>query len=480
MKQKLKKHRKKVVVIAIVLVIVIAAVVIVGNVKSGQTKKGKQKIQKENTVSLEKMDLTKSISATGTIESKESRDVSANVNGVTIKKVNVSVGDEVKKGKSLITFDETDLQESLSEAKDSLSDAQSEGASSIEKAQKQVSDAKSEYADVKSEENSKTAKAKKAYEEAKKSKQKEQISQAKTEYENAVSTRKSTLKQSKSSIEQAQEALETTKSSAKKSIKEAKKQVTQAQESLDKCAVTAPMDGIVTSISVQEGDTYSGGTILQIEDVSGYTISTSVDEYDISNVKVGQKVIVLTEATDEDELEGEVTFVAPSTESSSGSSSSQSGESGGMTSASSSSDGYEVQIALKTADDRLKLGLTARCSIVEEEAADVFAVPYDAISQNTSGESVINVSEGENGNVLKKQIVVTKGMESDYYVEVQSDELTEGMNVIIPTDPTSDSTSEESENDNLKGLLGGGGGMQHGSGGGPGGGGGAPGGGGRP
>ena len=323
-------------------------------------------------------------------------------------------------------------------------------------------------------------KAKKAYEEAKKSKQKEQISQAKTEYENAVSTRKSTLKQSKSSIEQAQEALETAKSSAKKSIKEAKKQVTQAQESLDKCAVTAPMDGIVTSISVQEGDTYSGGTILQIEDVSGYTISTSVDEYDISNVKVGQKVIVLTEATDEDELEGEVTFVAPSTESSSGSSSSQSGESGGMTSTSSSSDGYEVQIALKTADDRLKLGLTARCSIVEEEAADVFAVPYDAISQNTSGESVINVSEGENGNVLKKQIVVTKGMESDYYVEVQSDELTEGMNVIIPTDPTSDSTSEESENDNLKGLLGGGGGMQHGSGGGPGGGGGAPGGGGRP
>lgn len=479
MKQKLKKHRKKIVVIAIILILAIAAVVIIGKIKTGQTKKGKQETQQENTISLEKMDLTKSISATGTIESKQSREVSANVNGVTINKIKVSVGDEVKKGKSLITFDETDLQESLSEAKDALSDAQSEGSSSIQKAQKQVSNAKSEYADVKSEENSKVAKAKKAYEEAKKSKQKDQLTQAKTEYENAVSTRKSTLKQSKSSIEQAQEALDTAKSSANKSIKEAKKQVTQAQESLDKCAVTAPMDGIVTSISVQEGDTYSGGTILQIEDVSGYTISTSVDEYDISNVKVGQKVIVLTEATDEDELEGEVTFVAPSTESSSGSSSSQSGESGAMTSSGSSSDGYEVQIALKTTDERLKLGLTARCSIVEEEAADVFAVPYDAISQNTSGESVINVSEGENGNVSKKQIVVTKGMESDYYVEVQSDELTEGMKVLIPTDSTSDSTSEETENDSLGGFFGGGGGMQGGSGGGPGVGG-APGGGGRP
>ena len=466
-------------VIAIILILAIAVVVIIGKIKTGQTKKGKQETQQENTISLEKMDLTKSISATGTIESKQSREVSANVNGVTINKIKVSVGDEVKKGKSLITFDETDLQESLSEAKDALSDAQSEGSSSIQKAQKQVSDAKSEYADVKSEENSKVAKAKKAYEEAKKSKQKDQLTQTKTEYENAVSTRKSTLKQSKSSIEQAQEALDTAKSSANKSIKEAKKQVTQAQESLDKCEVTAPMDGIVTSISVQEGDTYSGGTILQIEDVSGYTISTSVDEYDISNVKVGQKVIVLTEATDEDELEGEVTFVAPSTESSSGSSSSQSGESGAMTSSGSSSDGYEVQIALKTTDERLKLGLTARCSIVEEEAADVFAVPYDAISQNTSGESVINVSEGENGNVSKKQIVVTKGMESDYYVEVQSDELTEGMKVLIPTDSTSDSTSEETGNDSLGGFLGGGGGMQGGSGGGPGVGG-APGGGGRP
>ena len=479
MKQKLKKHRKKIVVIAIILILAIVVLVIIGKIKTGQTKKGKQETQQENTISLEKMDLTKSISATGTIESKQSREVSANVNGVTINKIKVSVGDEVKKGKSLITFDETDLQESLSEAKDALSDAQSEGSSSIQKAQKQVSDAKSEYADVKSEENSKVAKAKKAYEEAKKSKQKDQLTQAKTEYENAVSTRKSTLKQSKSSIEQAQEALDTAKSSANKSIKEAKKQVTQAQESLDKCEVTAPMDGIVTSISVQEGDTYSGGTILQIEDVSGYTISTSVDEYDISNVKVGQKVIVLTEATDEDELEGEVTFVAPSTESSSGSSSSQSGESGAMTSSGSSSDDYEVQIALKTTDERLKLGLTARCSIVEEEAADVFAVPYDAISQNTSGESVINVSEGENGNVSKKQIVVTKGMESDYYVEVQSDELTEGMKVLIPTDSTSDSTSEETGNDSLGGFLGGGGGMQGGSGGGPGVGG-APGGGGRP
>ena len=68
---------------------------------------------------------------------------------------------------------------------------------------------------------------------------------------------------------------------------------------------------------------------------------------------------------------------------------------------SSGSEGYEVDIKLKSADDRLKLGLTARCSIIEEEASNVFAVPYDAISQNTSGESVINISEGRHPMVEK-------------------------------------------------------------------------------
>lgn len=366
----------------------------------------------------------------------------------------------MQKGKSLLTFDKNDLQESLSEAKESLSDAESESAKSIEKAQKQLAEAKEEYEEEKENQADKVAKAKKEYQEAKKANQKEELAQAKTAYENAVQTRKTTLKQSKSNIEQAQDSVDTAKSNGEKSIKEAQKQVSEAQSNIDKCSVTAPIDGIVTSISVQEGDTYSGGTILQIQDISGFTISTTVDEYDISNVKVGQKVIVLTEATGEDELEGEVTFVAPSMGSSTTSTSSQSGN--GTTSmsntTSSGSEGYEVDIKLKSADDRLKLGLTARCSIIEEEASNVFAVPYDAISQNTSGESVINISEGESGNISRKQIIVTKGMESDYYVEVQSDELQEGMNVMIPTDATdsTDSTSDEQKSNSMNGLLGGG------------------------
>lgn len=47
---------------------------------------------------------------------------------------------------------------------------------------------------------------------------------------------------------------------------------------------------------------------MQIEDVHSFVVTSSVDEYDINNVETGQKVVILTEATGEEELEGEITL----------------------------------------------------------------------------------------------------------------------------------------------------------------------------
>lgn len=139
-----------------------------------------------------------------------------------------------------------------------------------------------------------------------------------------------------------------------------------------------------------------------------YTVSTSVDEYDISDVSVGQRVVILTEATGEDEIEGEITFVAPTTGSSSLSSGTQSGDSGGAGSfstsgTSTSGSGYEVKIAVKTNDERLKMGLTAKCSIILEEADNVYAVPYDAVHENSDGTTVVYVSEGNGGQMRRNK-----------------------------------------------------------------------------
>ena len=129
----------------------------------------------------------------------------------------------------------------------------------------------------------------------------------------------------------------------------------------------------------------------------------------------------------------------------------------------SSSSGYEVEIAINTKDERLRMGMTARCSIILEEAKDVFAVPYDAIHENQDGTNVIYVEEmpdqdvqereitEESGNTQDsngyREIEVTKGMESDYYVEISGDGLSEGLRVIIPTDSDISDENEDNKQD---------------------------------
>ena len=220
------------------------------------------------------------------------------------------------------------------------------------------------------------------------------------------------------------------------------------------------MSGTITAVGVEAGDSYSGGDMFEISDTSNLVISTTVDEYDIGNVKKGQKVVILTDATGETELEGEITYVAISTGSSSLSSSSGSGSgnsngSSGSGSSSTSSSGYEVKIKINKKNSALRIGMTAKCSIILEEADDVYAVPYDAIHTNSNDENVIYVKDTSTGT--KSEITVTKGMESDYYVEISGDGLSEGLQVIIPTDKTesSSSSSDDSKSTLDFGMAGG-------------------------
>lgn len=482
MTEKLKKHKVLLVIILLVIIIAISTIVIINTKKSSTSPDANQ--QQQSTITLKKMDLTTSISATGTIESNQSKTVSANINDITVKKVNVSVGDSVKKGDVLVTFDESDLQDALADAQESLSDAQTDSANSISSAKKQLSDAQSTYSEEKTKLDKEVASAKKVVQQARnkvkqlkkqvaaansqeKQQLKEQLTaanealkQAKSSYETAVSNRDNTNKQNKSNITNAQDAVTNAESSGKKSINEAQSQVEEAQKNLEKCNVTAPISGTVTAVNIENNDTYSGGDMFQIDDTSSFTVTTSVDEYDISSVSVGQRVVILTEATDEDEIEGNITFVAPSTSSTS---STQSNEGSSTMSSSTSSDGYEVDIAITSTDDRLKMGLTAKCSIILEEVNDVFAVPYDAIHKNSNGDNVIYVAEDNNNEDNSssnsyKEVTVTKGMESDYYVEISGDELSEGLQVVIPTDETSSDSKEDSSENMLPGLGGGNGG----------------------
>jgi len=441
---------------AVMIILAVSAVVVVPRI-SGNAEA--QQEVRQNTIALSKMDLTRSVSATGTIESAKTKIIRADVSDVKVKKVLVKVGDEVKKGQSLVTFDKSDLQQTLQEAEENLSDVKSQNSSELAAAKRKLEEAQKTYKEQKEQSQKKT------------SNEKESSGQT-------AEAQETSLQQSKSNVESAKESLATTKNNQKKTLREAQRTVEDAKEALEKCSATATMDGTVTAIGVEAGDSYHGGDMIEISDCSNLRVSTTVDEYDISDIAKGQKVVILTDATDEEELEGKITYVAPTTGStldSSGSSdaTSNSGNTGSASmgnTGSAASSGYEVRIRIQSSNEKLRVGMTARCSIILEEAADVYAVPYDAIHTNTNGDTVLYVRDSAG---TRSEVAVTKGMESDYYVEVSGEGLSEGIEILIPTDNTSSASEKESSGGDLDGFMKGAGGdrghRNNSSGGGPGG-----------
>lgn len=166
MSKKMKNRKVKWVVIicCILLVAGVGSVIFWQNRKKESVSAGEQR---QSTLKLEKMDLTESISATGTIESGKSKSISASVNNIQVEKVHVAVGEQVKKGDTLVSFDESDLQESLTDAQENLSDAQEEKSASVSSAASKLSDARETYTEEKTKLAKKVSDAKKALTEAK-------------------------------------------------------------------------------------------------------------------------------------------------------------------------------------------------------------------------------------------------------------------------------------------------------------------------
>ncbi|MCR4605812.1 MAG: efflux RND transporter periplasmic adaptor subunit [Eubacterium sp.] len=459
----IKKHKGLTIGLAVVLVLGVTAAFVLPGLFSKNTSGGV--MPKQNMIKLEKMSLTDSVSATGTIESAKSSTVSANVQNIEVKDVLVEVGEKVKKGQKLVVFDKSELKQSLDDAKEEYSDTVSQASSDVSQAYESLSDAKTTYAEDKKKLKKalKTAKAnlKKAKEAAgAPGADEKQLEQAQTAYDQAKEEYENKNSQNKKSIKTASQQVTTALNNKNKQVKQAKKQVDQAKETYEAAAIVSNMSGTVTKLGVKAGDTYNGSEAAEISNLDSFQVTTTVTEYDIAKVKTGQKAVILTDATGDEEINGKVTYVAL-TSGSSSLSSEASGNTmsmGGSSSSSSDSD-YEVVITLDSVPDSIRAGMTAKCSIILNEAENVYAVPYDAIHTDDDGKNVIYAFDSSGS---RKEISVEKGMETDYYVEIKSNDLSEELSVIIPTDSTDNNSGSSDEKGNDTNGFGGfmnGGGM---------------------
>jgi multidrug efflux pump subunit AcrA (membrane-fusion protein) len=205
-------------------------------------------------------------------------------------------------------------------------------------------------------------------------------------------------------------------------LKEMQTQVAQAQ-------IAAPISGTVTEVRAIAGGA-SSGVLFVIEDTSNLQITTAIKQYDVNRVSVGMAVIIQSDGTGDAVYEGKLLRIAPMPIS----------PAGGAAGAGSDVK-YEAVIEVTSQATDLKIGMSVRMDIVLNQKANVFAVPYDAVVENAAGTAVVYaaVLSGDSKATSYREIPVTTGMETDFFIEVSGTDLKEGMSIVsnpdaIPTE----------------------------------------------
>ena len=257
------------------------------------------------------------------------------------------------------------------------------------------------------------------------------VDQTKSAYESAERAYNNANSNLDSAILNAKDTVTTSKIGSSTATLSLEEQLMATKKQLEDANLKSTVSGTVTAVSAKKGDTYQGGTLVTIEGTESFIIEANVDEYDISDIQEGMDVIIKTDATRDEELQGKVIFVAPTSNESS-SSNAMAGTAtsmGAVASSAASSATYLVKIEVLTPNDRLKLGMSAKASIIAEKAENTLSVPYDAITEKENGKKVITVI---NDDETQKEIEVEVGLESGYYSEIKSDKIKEGMKIVLP------------------------------------------------
>lgn len=274
-----------------------------------------------DTAAVAPANIMNSITATGTIEPVTSVTVGTQVSGI-VSKLYVDYNSVVKKGHVIAELDKTNLMSQLNTAKTQLATAQSQ-----------------------------------------------------LNYQTANYKRYKTLFEKGLVAADDFDNAKLSYTQAKEQVASAKEEVQRAQTNLGYATITSPIDGVVLSKSVEEGQTVAASfstpelfTIAQ--DLTNMQVVADVDEADIGDVKEGERVTFTVDAYPDDTFEGEVKQVRQEA------------------TTTNNVVTYEVVISAPNADLKLKPGLTANVTIYTAERKGVLSVPSKALRFTPQKETV--------------------------------------------------------------------------------------------
>lgn len=257
-----------------------------------------------------------------------------------------------------------------------------------------------------------------------------EIASAQAQYDTAIAQRDAGNRANWSSVEAYQDSLDSLRVSNTTTAYQT--QLDTLLDQKDEMTITAPISGTVTRVNAEVGVSAAGlsattaslsSALFVIQDTQSMQIITSVAEYDAIQVEAGMQVAITSDADTAGSWSGTVTSVSPVAIDTSGN--------------------FEVVVKVNSEAGTLTPGMSARMNIIVESIDNVYAVPFDAVVTNAEGQQVVYVYDAEaaaaaasasSGTAATAQttreIVVTTGVESDYYIEIISTELADGMQIL--------------------------------------------------
>jgi HlyD family secretion protein len=379
-----KRRRRKTILIALFALLVV--VLVVGNLRSRREKSVEVTVEKASL-----QDLTSIISASGEVKPKKNVNISAQAPGQIVK-IGVVEGQAVKAGDFLLQLDATQYEANAERDKALIQSYRSQ----LIQADARMKRAQNNYERQKQLYDSQLI-------------SQEQLETAKVEWDIA----RAEVQAIRHQVQQAEASLKST------------------LDSLSKTVYYSPIDGIITSLPVEEGEVavigmlnVAGTVLMTIADLSEMEVEVEVDETDVVGLKLGQEAKVRVDALPNQTLEGVVTEIGSSAIAK-------------MTSSLQESRDFLVTVTLTEPPPTLKPGLSASTDIITAEKKGVLAVPISALvikekegrsdssREATEEEGVYIVADGR-----AKFRPVTRGIMGGMSIEITSG-IKDGQEVIV-------------------------------------------------
>jgi HlyD family secretion protein len=363
------------------------------------------KIDPEKLAKVERLDLARSVVATGKIQPVTQVEIKAKASGI-IQKLPVNVGDFVHKGQVICELDQNDLVPALHQQQAALHVSQANLQSAKADYKRYEVDAMGPDVPFLKSDMERAQRmfkdgliAQNARDEAEKN------------YQMAVQKQES----ARANLETAAAAIV----KAEAAFEQQQAAVSIAEENLRNATIYSPIDGIVLSRDREVGDAVSSilllgssaTLIMTVGDLNEVYVKGKVDESDIGRVYLGQPARIKVESFKDQTFQGHVTKLSP-----------MGTEKDNVTT-------FEVRVSISNEKHILKAQMTANAEIILEEHKGVLAIPEGAVVYNKDKSTAAQVPDPTSEKGLRKIAIVT-GVSNGAKTEVVKG-LTEGQQVIL-------------------------------------------------